>query len=84
MTTTVVGRLLTSNEPTVEESIRTESNNRKYKFPYRLHLPIALHSLATAPEKLVDGSEDNRFSWDASPINRANKRFLITHKSRGL
>ena len=40
-------------------------------------------SPTTAPEKLVDGGEVNRFSWDASPVNRANKRFLITHKSRG-
>src|SRR3954464_14238004 len=30
-----------------------------------------------------DGGEVNRFSWVASPVNRANKRFLITHKSRG-
>ena len=30
-----------------------------------------------------DGGEVNRFSWVAFPINRANKRFLITHKSRG-
>ena len=30
----------------------------------------------------ADGGEVNRFSWDASPVNRANKRFLITQKSR--
>ena len=76
VTTTVVGRLLTSNEPTVEESIRTEGSNNKSKnkkFPYQLHLPIALHSPATTPEKIVDGGEVNRFSLVAFPLNRANK-----------
>ena len=29
MTSIVVGRLLTSNEPTIEESIRTKGSNRK-------------------------------------------------------
>ena len=31
----------------------------------------------------ADGGEVNRFSWVAFLVNRANKRFLITHKSRG-
>ena len=30
-----------------------------------------------------DGGEVDRFSWVAFPVNRANKRFLMTHKSRG-
>ena len=32
---------------------------------------------------VVDGGEVNRFSGIASLVNRANIRFLITHKSRG-
>src|SRR3954465_12167845 len=58
--------------------INTNRVERIDSMDYRLHLPIALHSPATAPEKLVDGGEVNRFSWVAFPVNRANKRFLIT------
>ena len=36
------------------------------------------------PKDLADdGGEVNRFSWIAFLVNRANKLFLITHKSRG-
>ena len=33
--------------------------------------------------KACDGGEVNRFSWVAFPVNHANKRLMIAHKSRG-
>src|SRR4051812_46691387 len=43
-----------------------------------LELRHAMHERLMPP---IDGGEVNRFSGIASPVNRANKRFLITHKS---
>ena len=50
-----------------------------------LREPGQRFQVEAAPSQLplVDGGEVNRFSWVAFSVNRANKRFLITHKSRG-